>query len=731
MARQTPSAFSLKVGAYSAEALAVSTLSGSEGLGRLFDFRVEFFPKDGEPLAPEDAMGKDALLSVSVRDGAPRYLHGWVRGLESLGVVGGRRRYRVHVVPKLWRLTQTLRSRIFQGKAVPDILKAVLKDAGIDFRLALHGSYAEREYCVQYRESDFAFVSRLMEWEGLYYFFEHSEEAHTLVVVDKSATHASLPGGSLLPVHEDDGRAYEGEFFSHLEVVHRLRPGAVHLKDYDFEKPALDVSGKAKAPEGVAGLELYEYPAGFVAPGVGKAVAQARLEAAKVGGLTLGGEGIFPRLTPGFMLEVDTPGDGTFAGEYLVTEVVHVGSHPDVSAGEESLQGLYRNHFQLLPKNTPFRPRRTTPLPIIPGLQTATVVGPAGEEIHTDGHGRVKVQFHWDPEGKKDEKSSYWVRVGQPWGGVGWGHVRLPRMGQEVLVRFLEGDPDRPLITGVVYNGANSTPYGLPDEKTKSTLRSASSPGGDGFNELRLEDSAQAEEVFVHAQKDETLTSENDKTQEVDGFEALLVRKDRTRTVEGHQILDVTFDDFSQVRGHQTLRVQGHRTTEVSSNHDEEVEGNQSGSVAKNHQSTIQQAVMESVGAARALTIGAGYSVNVGLALNEAVGGMKSVEIAGLLAEAVAGSRQEVVAQDKQSRVASDDRTAVAGNVTRTTGKDWGEDIGRETQIEVKENSSWLARQFELKAELFQVIVNGQVAIRIEKSGRVQFFGKTLTLEGD
>jgi type VI secretion system secreted protein VgrG len=498
MSRANSPAFSVQVGAFGPEALSVSGISGTEGVSRLYDFRVDFFTKDGEPLTVADLVGKDALLTLSVRDGSPRYVHGVVREVESPGLKTGRRRYRAHVVPKLWRLSQVHKSRIFQNKSVPDILKAVLGEGGIEVRLALSGSYAAREYCVQYRESDFAFVSRLMEWEGIFYFFEHTDSGHTLVLGDKPSAHAPLTQGQTLPLRPRLGKeAVDGEFVYALEVVHRLRPGAVHLKDFDFEKPALDISGKGKASEGVAALEIYDYPAGYVAPGVGKAAAGVRAEAAGMGGRTLTGEAIAPRLTPGFLLELDAPEDGTFAGEYLITEVVHSGMQPDVSGGSESLQGLYRNQFHLLPKAVPFRPRRLTPLPQIAGPQTATVTGPAGEEIHTDSHGRIKVQFHWDREGKKDEKSSCWVRVGQPWGGPAWGDVWLPRIGQEVIIRFLEGDPDRPLVAGAVYNGTNTVPYGLPGEKTKSTRKSASSLGSGGFNEVRIEDAAGEEEVFT------------------------------------------------------------------------------------------------------------------------------------------------------------------------------------------------------------------------------------------
>ncbi|WP_275899252.1 contractile injection system protein, VgrG/Pvc8 family, partial [Pyxidicoccus caerfyrddinensis] len=219
---------------------------------------------------------------------------------------------------------------------------------------------------------DFAFVSRLMEWEGIFYFFEHTDSGHTLVLGDKPSAHAPLPQGQTLPLRPRMGKeAVDGEFVYALEMVHRLRPGAVHLKDFDFEKPAVDISGKGKATDGLAALEIYDYPAGYVAPGVGKAAASVRAEAAGVGSRTLTGEAIAPRLTPGYVLELDAAEDGTFAGEYVITEVVHSGVQPDVSGGSESLQGLYRNQFHLLPKAVPFRPRRLTPLPQIAGPQTA------------------------------------------------------------------------------------------------------------------------------------------------------------------------------------------------------------------------------------------------------------------------------------------------------------------------------------------------------------------------
>ncbi|MCP3137830.1 type VI secretion system Vgr family protein [Pyxidicoccus xibeiensis] len=731
MSRSSEPAFSVQVGAFGPDELSVSGVSGTEGVSRLYDFRVDFFTKDGEPLAVADLVWKDALVTLSVRDGDARYVHGQVREVEALGLKTGRRRYRAHVVPKLWRLSQVHKSRIFQGRSVPDILKAVLGEGGVEVRLALSGSYAPREYCVQYRESDFAFVSRLMEWEGIFYFFEHTDSGHTLVLGDKPSAHAPLPQGGMLPLRPHLGKeAVDGEFVYALEVVHRLRPGAVHLKDFDFEKPAVDISGKGKAPEGVAALEIYDYPAGYVAPGVGRSAASVRAEAVGVGGRTLSGEAIAPRLTPGFLLELDAPEDGTFAGEYLITEVVHSGVQPDVSGGSESLQGLYRNQFRLLPKAVPFRPRRLTPLPQIAGPQTATVTGPAGEEIHTDSHGRIKVQFHWDREGKNDEKSSCWVRVGQPWGGPAWGDVWLPRIGQEVIVRFLEGDPDRPLVAGAVYNGTNTTPYGLPDEKTKSTRKSASSLGSNGFNEVRIEDSAGAEEVFTHAQKDEDLLTENDKDQQVGGYEDLLVKKDRKRTVEGNQQLHVELDDVGVVEGNQSLLVQKNRDSVTGGSHDESVEGNQAMTVGKGLTALVAQGTMESVGAAKATTIGGAYSVNVALAFNEATGGVRTTEIGAAHTEYVVGSRQEVVAKDKQAKTSGEQQLEVKGQVSLVVGKDMSDTVGGKSQLLVTEPIGWLAKTFGLKADKLLLAVNGKQILTIDKSGNVKFSANTFTLEG-
>jgi type VI secretion system secreted protein VgrG len=722
-------AFSLHLGPFEPGELTVTHFAGTERISRLYDFQIDFHPLEEHPLDVEGLLGTSALLTITVPGGSPRLLHGKVRSVNVLGHREGRWRYRIWVAPTLWWLTRVHRSRIFQGQPVPDILAEVLREAGVEAKLSLSGSYEPREYCTQYRETDFTFLSRLMEWEGLFYFFEHSEAGHTLVIGDKPRVHEPLPGGGVLPLRDHDDRAGDGEYLHLLERVHRLRPGAVHLKDYNFEKPVLDVSGKAKSPQGKPALEIYDYPGEYVELGVGKQSAKIRMEEGVQAARTLDGESVAPSLTPGYCFEVAD--GGTHAGEYTVVEVVHSGHLPETAGSREARGLLYSNRFRCMPSQVPFRPRRLTPTPSIPGVQTAMVVGPAGEEIHTDKHGRIKVQFHWDREGERDDKASCWVRVGQALGGPGWGALYLPRVGHEVLVRFLEGNPDRPLIAGTVYNGENPTPYPLPEEKTKSTLKSASSLGSNGFNELRFEDAADAEEIFIHAQKDKELLTENDKDQEVRGYEDLRVKKDRARTVEGNQQLLVTLNDASKVKGNQSLLVSGERTTETSGGHTEQVVRNQSMTVGKGLTSVIMRVATESVGAAKTLKIGGGYAINVALSVTEAVGGLKSVDVGKDRFEYVKGDRQETVIKDSEAKVAGSFQTEVKGPVTLTAAKDWKDEIGGKTQVKIKETSEWLTKTFELKADTFNLVVNDKLILKVEKSGNIKLTPKSLTVEGD
>jgi len=369
--------------------------------------------------------------------------------------------------------------------------------------------------------------------------------------------------------------------------------------------------------------------------------------------------------------------------------------------------------------------------------ETATVVGPGSEEIYPDKHGRVKVQFHWDREGPKNEKSSCWIRLAQAWAGPAWGASFVPRIGQEVLVRFVEGDPDQPIIVGAVFNGANPPPVPLPDEKTKSTLRTDSSPGSGGFNELRLEDMKGSEEVYLHAQKDEQIEVLNDKGQTIRDNESLEVVKDRSRTVHGNQALEVGKADESRVGGSQTLTVSGNRETMVGASQSETVGVAQAVSVGGNRAITTGAAAVESVGLASTLTVGAAYAVNVGGLLNEAVGGLKSGQVGGARVEVVGAARNETVGKDSTAQVGGDFESEVTGEVALDTGKDHQEDVGGKVEVEVKEGATWEAKEFKLEADKLSVLVDGKEVLAVDQSGNVTFGvsklsidGNTLTLKG-
>ncbi|ATB37717.1 hypothetical protein CYFUS_003142 [Cystobacter fuscus] len=509
------SVFRFEVSGCAAE-LRVVRFSGHEGLSNLYEFQLELVCED-QALNFSDVVGKTALLSVG-GEVPSRLVHGIVSRFEQ---VGGRPRYGLYqatLVPLAWRLKHRHGSRIFQEIPTPDILKKVLDAAGMlgdQYELRLSNSYEPRNYCVQYRESDWAFLCRLMEEDGLFYFFEHQEDKHLLVIGDSPGACKPIQGNETVLFRQRDGLASDVDFVSSFRFAEEIQPGQVSLRDFNFKKPDLPMEVQHGAEQD-KDLEVYEYPGEYQDPGRGSSakgatLARLRLEELQASRKLGQGESDCERLLPGCFFSLSEHPRGDFNTRYLLTGVSHHGYQPQV-LDEEAPGGdfSYSNSFACISSQVPFRPPRLTPRPVVRGVQTAIVVGPSGEEIHVDEHGRVKVQFHWDRDGQRNEKSSCWVRVSQPWGGEMWGGMFIPRIGQEVIVDFIEGDPDRPLITGRVYNGVNPTPYPLPDEKTKSTLRTNTSPGGGGFNELRFEDKKGSEQVFIHAQRNMDVHVKND-----------------------------------------------------------------------------------------------------------------------------------------------------------------------------------------------------------------------------
>jgi type VI secretion system secreted protein VgrG len=491
------------VGSLSEEDLRVVRFRGTEGISRLFEFELELVSRCAElPFA--DVLGAPAVLAIEGAD-EPRFVHGIVASFEQGPVSRGFTRYWARLVPRQWTLTQRVDCRIFQDQSVPAIAECVLKDAGIPptaYRMALDAVYPKRAYTVQYRESAWDFVSRLFEDEGIFYFFEHGAEDHVLVVGDAPAVHPAIAGDAELPLRTASNLALEAG----LECVDAFRfgesvcKGVVQLRDFDFEKPRASLDARVVAGER-SELAHFEYPAGHQDAAEGRRRAALRLQEERV--LRAAGRGTsgVARLAPGHRFALVGHERAAFDREYTLIEVRHEGREAQALEEEAGASGerAYANEFRCIPAETPFRPARTTPRPTIQGTQTAIVVGPEGEEIYTDAHGRIKVRFHWDPRPEADDHSSCWLRVARALAGAGFGCGALPRVGQEVVVAFHEGDPDHPHVIGSVHNGDHPVPYELPAHKHVTAWKTASTPGCKSFNELRFADADGDEQIFLHA----------------------------------------------------------------------------------------------------------------------------------------------------------------------------------------------------------------------------------------
>ena len=547
----------------------------AEGVSVPYELSVELACDDEVKM--DDALGKEGFLTLT-GDGGDRIVHGVVDRFEHTGNRGRFGLYRARVVPYLQWLSLERDCRIFQNKSVPDIVKLIFQDSKLptdrfDFRLK--ESYAPVEYCVQYRETDLAFVSRLLEEEGIFYFFEHSDKKHLLVFADGPVAYKEIAGESGVTYNFSQGMAPAEECVYRFAFSRQVRSGKMTRRDYNFEKPGLDLKKEEQAKVHEK-LEVYDYPGRYVEPDRGKQLSKVRLEESMTYYETAEGESTCVRLVPGFKFSLTDHERGEYNRDYFLTKLVTRGEQPQ-SLQEASGSGSgglsYSSRFTAIPASVPFRPARVTPRPVVEGIQTAKVTGPDGEEIYTDKYGRVKVKFHWDRGDDRDEKSSCWIRVSSTFAGGQYGSIFTPRIGQEVVVDFLEGDPDRPLITGSVYNADQMPPYALPGEKTKSTTKTNSSIGGKGFNEIRFEDKKGEEQLFVHGEKDADVRIKNDRREWVGNDRHLVVARDQVEKVERDrhaegirdEVVKVGRDRHVTVVGKEVIAVQGLRVFVVKS----------------------------------------------------------------------------------------------------------------------------------------------------------------------
>ena len=589
------------------DVLLLQQFSGSEFLSRLFRFQLGLLAESSTDIAFDQILGQSVTVTLQMPDGSSRYINGIVnkfsQGEQIPSPMGSAffTRYQAEIVPQLWLLTRKAQSRIFQQIAVPDILKQVLTGLSVDYQLL--GTYKPRDYCVQYRETDFDFASRLMEEEGIYYFFTHADGSHKMVVADTTMSHPDVPGATTAIYEVIEGGLRKEDRVHSWEKRQEIRSGKYTLWDQCFELPGQNLEavkpvlasvqvGTVSHTLKVAGngkLELYDFPGGYaqrfdgITPGGSdrsgdiqnifqdnERTAAIRIQQEAARALSITGQSTCRQFTAGHKFTLDRHFNAN--GVYVLTQVGHSATMGDTYTTGSDTSQIYENTFECIPIALPFKPAQTTPRPTVEGTQTAVVVGNPGDEIFTDKYGRVKVQFPWDRQGKKDADSSCWVRVATLWGGKQWGMIHIPRVGQEVVIAFEEGDPDRPIIVGSVYNAEQMPAFELPKGMVISGYKS-NTHKGKGYNELTFNDTAGKEMITMHGQHDMSTTIEHDQTthvkrnrsanidvddsESVGGNQSLSVKKKQTLTVEGQRDVWVKKDQREQVDGTHHITVKG------------------------------------------------------------------------------------------------------------------------------------------------------------------------------
>ncbi|HUT32673.1 MAG TPA: type VI secretion system tip protein VgrG [Planctomycetota bacterium] len=558
------------------DVLLIRGISGFEELSRLSRYELDLLSED-EEIDFDQIVGKNVTVRIETTKGVTRYVNGLVSRFSQSRRVGRLASYRATIVPWLWLLTRTSDCRIFQEMTVPDIVKQTFRDHGLtDFDDRLTTTYREWEYCVQYCETDFNFVSRLMEQEGIYYYFEHENGKHTLVLCDAPSTHQPFSGYDTISYRPPGQATTDVEHIRDWHIEKVVQPGAYTHDDFDFKNPRkeLEAQSKITRTHAASEFEIYNFPGQYTEFADGESYARIRIEEFGAQHEIASGSGDTRGVCTGCKFELEDYPRQDQCREYLVTSAsLNAQSDEFVSGGGTG--SFFDCSFTAIPADKQYRPARVTPKPLMQGPQSAVVVGPAGQEIYTDPHGRVKVQFHWDRRSAGDETSSCWIRVVQAWAGKKWGTIFIPRIGQELVIDFFEGDPDQPFCAGRLYNGEATPPYDLPAEKTKSTIKSNSSMGGQGYNEIRYEDEKGEEQIYVHAEKDEDVRVENDSKEWIGNDRHLIVEGSQYEKVTGSKHLHVVEDQFEKVVGdlHQT----------VTTNHNEKIGQSMSLEVGMKH----------------------------------------------------------------------------------------------------------------------------------------------------
>ncbi|HEY0712011.1 MAG TPA: type VI secretion system tip protein TssI/VgrG [Polyangia bacterium] len=701
------------------EALELRRMTGHEELGRASFFELELLSNDGTiPL--NKVLGKPMTVSLEVGEGTKRHFHGLVSRFSHVGNHGRYALYRATLRPWIWFLTRTANCRIFQKMTAPDVIKQVCKDHGFtDIEDALTGSYREWEYLVQYRETDFNFICRLLEQEGIYFYFKHEESVHKLVLADGYSAHQPAPGYDEIPWFPPDARAErERDYIDTINVSQNVQTGTFVIDDYDFERPKADLLAKLAAPKehDHAELEVFDYPGEYVQGSDGEAYVRTRLEGIQAQYEQVQGRGNARGLAVGALFSLTQYPREDQNREYLVVAADYTLQNPEYESGSGS--GVtFGVSFTAIDSTVQYRTPAATPKPEVRGPQTAIVVGPKGEEIWTDKYGRVKVQFHWDRVGANNENSSCWVRVAQVWAGSKWGGIHIPRIGQEVIVDFLEGDPDRPIITGRVYNADNMPPYDLPGNATQSGIKSRSSKGGGpaNFNEIRFEDKKGAEELYIHAEKTQTII--------VEASESHSVGVDRSKSIGNNETVSVGVDRTETVGSNETISIGVDRTETVGSNETISIGANRTETVGANESVTV--------GGSRTMSIGAAETLSVGAKRTKSIGGAENVSIGGLRMTKIGAAEQLTVTAARNTSVGASDSLEVAGNISVNAGGNHSTNVGGNSSVTAGKNHTVKAgASITIDAADQITLKTGSASLTMKKDGKIVLKGKEITIDG-
>lgn len=719
------------------DVLLFHSMNVSEQLGRLFQFDLDLLSEDPE-IKLQDILAQNVTIRYLRPDGENRYFNGFVNQFSQAGTHGNLFVYRATLRPWFWFLTRTADCRIFQKKIVPDIVKDVFREHGFsDFEDTLSGTYREWENCVQYRETDFNFISRLLEQEGIYYYFKHEDGKHTLVLSDSISAHETVPGYEEVPYYPpEESERRERDHISDWSLNQIIQPGVYALNDFDFKKPRANLEVKSSIPRehAQAEFEIYDYPGEYKESSEGDAYARARIEELHAQYEEVQGQGNVGGLSTGCLFKLTNYPRDDQNREYLVTATnYNLGPQEYESAFTGGSSSIFTCSLTAIDKQQAFRAPRITPKPVVQGPQTAIVVGKAGEEIWTDQYGRVKVQFHWDRYGVVDENSSCWIRVSHPWAGKNWGAVAIPRIGHEVLVSFREGDPDNPIITGRVYNEDNMPPYELPANATQSGVKTRSSKEGspDNFNELRFEDKKGSEEVYIHAEKDqnnvvennETTNVGNDRTETIGNDETITIGNNRTEDVGNDETISIGNNRTETVGTDETITIGSNRTESVGADETVTIGSNRSVTIGSSKTETISINKAETIGVAKELTIGGAYQVTVGAAMNETIGAAKAEEIGAIKSVNVGANSSENIGKDKSVNA--------GGNISESAGKDVSVSSGKKMSLTAGDDFSISGSKkgvISIADELS--ITCGKAKIVMKKNGDITINGNKISVTG-